>query len=97
MSNSLQRKKAKQLGVVIKPSTNKKKKLDVFKQGKKIASIGGVRPNGKAYNDYATYLNTIGKTAADKKRQAYLKRHSKTAKTKNGKRTNSYYADKILW
>jgi len=47
----IQRKKARALGVEIKPSTNPKKKLDVFKGGKKVASIGG-----KGYKDYATYL-----------------------------------------
>ena len=32
--------RAKTLGVEIKPSTRKNKKLDVFKQGEKVASIG---------------------------------------------------------
>ena len=33
---------AKKLGVIIKPSTNPKKKIDVYdKNGKKIASIDG--------------------------------------------------------
>ena len=36
----LQYKKAKALGVEIKPSTKKGKKIDVFKDGKKVASIG---------------------------------------------------------
>ncbi len=93
----LQEQKAKKLGVSIKPSTRKNKKLDVFKDGKKIASIGGVRKTGVAYGDYATYIKTLGKKEADKKRKNYLARHSKEPKTKNGKKTNSYYADKILW
>lgn len=89
----LQREKAKKLNVIIKPSQNSKKKIDVFnKDGKKIASIGA-----KGYNDYATYLQNIPKEEADKKRKNYLARHSKEPKMKNGKRTNSYYADKILW
>ena len=33
---------AKKLNVEIKPSTNKKKKIDVFKDNKKIASIGAI-------------------------------------------------------
>ena len=33
-------KQAKRLGVQVKPSTNKTKKIDVYKQGKKIASVG---------------------------------------------------------
>jgi hypothetical protein len=88
----LQRKKAAQIGVTIKPSTNKKKKLDVFKNGVKVGSIGAL-----GYMDYASYLEKIPKAEADKKRSNYLKRHSKEPKMKNGKRTNSYYADKILW
>ena len=87
----VQRRKAKREGVTIKPSTNPKKKLDVFKKDKKVASIGA-----KGYKDYATYLQE-DKQLAEKKRKNYLKRHSKEPKSKDGKKTNSYYADKILW
>lgn len=89
----IQLKKAKKLGVEIKPSTNKKKKLDVFnKKGEKVGSIGAI-----GYKDYGTYLQELPKKDADKKRKNYLARHSKEPKMKDGKRTNSYYADKILW
>lgn len=89
----IQLKKAKRLGVEIKPSTNPKKKLDVFnKKGEKIASIGAT-----GYKDYGTYLQELPKKDADKKRKNYLARHAKEPKMKDGKRTNSYYADKILW
>ena len=88
----LQRTKAKNLGLTIKPSTNKKKKVDVFKGDKKVGSVGAL-----GYNDYATYIQKIGKKDADKKRKNYLKRHAKEPKIKEGKRTNSYYADRILW
>ena len=89
----LQRKKAKALGLTIKSSTNKKKKVDVFnKEGKKVGSVGA-----QGYMDYASYIRTIGKKEADKKRSAYLKRHAKEPKMKDNKRTNSYYADQILW
>jgi hypothetical protein len=40
---------AKKLGVTVKPSTNKNKKIDVFKGGEKIASVGGA-----GYADYPT-------------------------------------------
>ena len=43
--------KAKELEVVIKPSSNILKKIDVFKNGKKLASIGA-----RGMNDYPTYL-----------------------------------------
>ena len=89
--------KAKKLGVEIKSSTSKNKKIDIFKDNKKVASVGGVKSDGTAYNDYATYLTILPKKEADKKRNNYLKRHSKEPKMKDGKRTNSYYADKILW
>ena len=41
----------KELGVEIKPSTNILKKIDVFKNGKKVATIGA-----RGMNDYPTYL-----------------------------------------
>lgn len=88
----IQKKKAEKLKVEIKPSTNKKKKLDVFKDGEKVASIGA-----SGYKDYGTYLEELPKKDADKKRKNYLARHKKEPKMKDGKRTNSYYADKILW
>lgn len=80
---------AKRLGVTIKPSTNKKKKLDVFKDDKKIASIGAV-----GYGDYPTFMKSEGKEYADKKRSAYKKRHEKDRHVKG---TNSWWADNILW
>jgi len=60
---------AERLGLIIKPSKKKSKKLDVFKNNKKIASIGA-----KNYGDYGTYMKTKGKTYADKKRKGYLAR-----------------------
>lgn len=91
-------KKAKEEGVVIKASSNPLKKIDVFdKDGVKLASVGGVRKNGIPYNDYPTYIKKSGVVEADKKRKAYLKRHAKNAKLKDGKRTPSYFADVLLW
>jgi hypothetical protein len=84
--------KANKIGVKIKPSENKKKKVDVFKNGLKVGSIGAM-----GYKDYGTYLEELPKKEADKKRKNYLARHSKEPKTKDGKKTNSYFADKILW
>ena len=46
---------AKILGVEIKPSTNKTKKIDVFKNGEKIASIGAI-----GYKDYPTFIKEKG-------------------------------------
>lgn len=80
---------AKRLGVTIKPSTNKKKKIDVFKDGDKIASIGAV-----GYGDYPTFTKEKGKEFADKKRQLYKKRHEKDRHIKG---TPGFFADQILW
>ena len=86
---------AKKLGVSIKPSKLKNKKIDIFnKDGKKIASVGGVKKDGSYYKDYPTYTKTEGKEKADKRRRLYKIRHEKNRK-KVG--TNAYYADKILW
>ena len=81
--------KASKLGVDIKPSKSKGKKIDVFKEGKKITSIGA-----KGYKDYPTYIKEKGKSYADKRRKLYKDRHQKD-RTKYGSR--GWYADKILW
>jgi hypothetical protein len=85
---------AKKLGVDIKPSKNKTKKIDVFKNGKKIASVGAI-----GYKDYPTYtiLENKGvyeKGYAKKRRKLYKIRHTKDRKI-NG--SAGYYADKLLW
>ena len=77
---------AKKLNVDIKPSTNKTKKIDVFKDNEKIASIGEI-----GYSDYPTYITEKGKEYADKRKILYHKRHNKN----NGK--ISKYTKAILW
>ena len=87
---------AKRIGVVVRPSKLKGKKIDVFKDGKKVASVGAV-----GYGDFGTFLKTLGPIKAARRRRAYLRRHSTEPKTKmvDGRkvRTPSYYADTILW
>ena len=85
---SYSKKRAAELGVKIKPSTRSGKKIDVFKNGKKIASIGA-----KGYNDYPTFKEKYGKKFADQRKKAYLARHKKNII----KNTPGYYAAKILW
>tara|TARA_R100001129_G_scaffold116290_1_gene80318 strand:- start:648 stop:923 length:276 start_codon:yes stop_codon:yes gene_type:complete len=80
---------AKKLGVVVKPSKVKGKKLDVFKKGKKVASVGA-----KGYNDYPTFIEKKGKKYADERRRLYKIRHNKDRKKRG---TPGYYADKLLW
>ena len=85
---------AKKLGVEIKPSKTKGKKIDVFKKGKKIASVGAI-----GYKDYPTYMQLekqgkVAKGTANKRRKMYKIRHNKDRKVRG---SNGYYADKILW
>jgi hypothetical protein len=81
--------KAKELNVTIKPSTNKNKKIDVFKNNKKIASIGAI-----GYNDYPNYIIKNDKAYAHERRRLYRIRHNKDRNVKN---SNGFYANKLLW
>ena len=80
---------AKKIGVVVKPSTNKTKKIDVYKQGKKIASVGA---NGM--NDFPTYIKKMGLKYAKTRRRLYKQRHEKD---RHAKWSRGWLADKLLW
>jgi hypothetical protein len=85
---------AKKLGVEVKPSKVKGKKIDVFKDGKKVVSVGGA-----GYPDYPTYKKMeadgrVPKGTADSRRKAYKTRH---AKDRNVRGSGGFYADKLLW
>jgi len=80
---------AKKLGVSVKASTVRGKKIDVYKCNKKVASIGA-----KGYGDYPTFLRERGKKYAEERRLAYKKRHQKNRTIPN---TPGFYADKLLW
>jgi hypothetical protein len=83
-------KQADKLGVKIKPSTNPKKKIDVFDYNNQyILSIGA-----RGYGDFPTYLEEKGKTYADERRRLYKIRHNKD-RMKEG--SAGYYADQLLW
>ena len=84
-----QRNTARRLGVQIKTSSTPSKKIDVYKNNKKLVSIGA-----KGYSDYDTYLRTHGKKYADERRRLYKIRHENN---RHKKGTAGYYADKILW
>jgi hypothetical protein len=79
------RNKANDLGLVVKPSTRKGKKIDVFKNDKKIASIGSL-----GMMDYPTYLLVRGKEYADERRRLYRLRHT-------GNSIGEELARKLLW
>ena len=79
--------KAKQLNVTIKSSKKKNKKIDIYKDGHLISSIGFL-----GAKDYPTYIKEMGKSYADERRRLYRIRHKNDLKSGNG-----YYANKILW
>jgi hypothetical protein len=89
--SSYTRSKAKKLGLEVKRSTRKGKKIDVFKHGKKIASIGAL-----GYDDYTTYSKK-SKSKANERRRLYHIRHKKDSKRKNGSITPGYLASQLLW
>ena len=81
------RKQSKKLGVVIKHSSNTKKKLDVFKKGKKVCSVGAIE-----YDNFPTHVLKHGLAYGKTRRRLYRIRH-----TKDRKKGCGFYADKILW
>jgi hypothetical protein len=80
---------AKKIGVEVKPSTNKTKKIDIFKKDKKIASVGAY-----GMNDYPTYIKLKGKKYANTRRKLYKMRHEKD---RHKKWSHGWLADKLLW
>ena len=84
--------KAKDINVNVKPSTNSNKKIDVFKNGQKVASVGAT-----GYLDFPTYIKTKGLEYALNRRRLYYARHNNEENIKNGKLTPSFYAKYLLW
>lgn len=83
------RNQAKKFGVSVKVSENPLKKLDVFKNGKKIASIGA-----RGYKDYGIYLIEKGEKYANERRRLYRIRHSGEQSKVS---SPGYYAWHLLW
>lgn len=89
-----QRQAAKRLGVTIRPSSSKGKKIDVYKDGFKIASIGDI-----AYKDYWIYVREekkglIPRGTAEQRKQMYRARHGRECGAVG---TPGYYSCRILW
>ena len=80
---------ARRIGVMVKPSTNPKKKIDVFKDDKKVASVGAV-----GFSDYPHYLQDKGKAFADERKRLYHIRHRKT---ENKIGSPSFFSSRLLW
>ena len=71
---------ARKIGVVVKPSTNPEKKIDVYRQSRKIASVGAA-----GMNDFPTYMLKKGKKYAYTRRRLYRIRHKKDRHIKGRK------------
>ena len=80
---------AKKHGYIVEVAQNKKKKIDVFKDNVKIASIGDSR-----YKDYPTYLEERGLTFANVRKFLYYKRHKKDIEIKE---SPGYLSSILLW
>jgi len=81
--------RAKELGVIIKPSKKGNYKIDVYDKNnnKYITSIGH-----RDYLDYPTIIKKNGKEYADYRRVLFKKRHGKYKKG-----TRGWYSSYILW
>jgi hypothetical protein len=77
---------AKKMNLLLKPSTVKDKKIDVYKNDEKIASIGAL-----GMNDYQMYIKSHGKAYANERRRLYYIRHP------NNNTLNERLSKKLLW
>ena len=73
---------AARLGVDVRKSRAKGKKIDVIRSGKVVASVGAI-----GYDDFTKHRD-------EKRKKNYKKRFEKT---RHKKGTASYYADQLLW
>ena len=85
--NPLILKQAKKIGVEVKKASDIEKKLDVYYEGRKIASIGD-----SDYEDYYSYLKRDGIEVAEEHRRRYKLRHQKDFDHLRG-----YLAWVLLW
>ena len=75
--------------MVVKPSHKPENKIDVFRDGHLIGSIGA-----KGMGDYGVYLEEKGKEYAEERRRLYKKRHQKD-RTKTW--SKGWLSDRLLW
>ena len=73
----------------MKPSTVKDKKIDVFRKGEKIASVGFL-----GFLDYPNYIKEKGLNYANNRRKLYKLRHEKD---RHKKWSRGWLADQLLW
>ena len=92
MTASVYERRAKAVGLTIRPSKRTGKKFDVFRGGVFQTSIGQ-----KGAQDLETYSRQ-DKELAEQRRAAYKARHvHRHTKFRDGKITAAWAADKILW
>ena len=80
---------ARKFGVTVKPSTNKTKKIDVYRRNKKIGSVGAY-----GMNDFPTFMKLRGEKFAKTRRRLYKIRHNNDRKIKW---SHGWLSDKLLW
>jgi hypothetical protein len=98
------KRRAKQLGVTVTPSTKPKKyKIDVKPKTHTPSSTTTkssiIRCGAPQYADYPTYMNLekkglVPKGYAKTRRRLYKQRHEKDRHVKG---TRGWYADQLLW
>ena len=83
--------RARQLGVIIKPSTKAPYKIDVFSRetGDYITSIGDRR-----YGDWLSIVEDKGYDEGERRRQLYLKRHKKDSQVPGSR---GFFSASLLW
>ena len=80
---------AKKHGFIIKLSNRKNKKLDVFKNGLFLGSIGHL-----LYSDYPSYIASHGLHFANERRRLYYIRHKRDIAVIN---SLGWIASILLW
>lgn len=88
------RAKARALGVTVKPSGRKGKKIAVYKNGGKVADVGAL-----GYCDFPCWKmreksGAVPPGTADIRRRAYKARHNNDRKKRG---SPGWWADKLLW
>ncbi|MCB9097713.1 MAG: hypothetical protein H6630_08900 [Arcobacter sp.] len=78
-----------------KKSSNKLKKYDAYKNGKKIASFGAIRKDGKPYEQFFDKIGLYSdyNHNSEKRKNAYFARHKKTYP----KESADWFSKKYLW
>jgi hypothetical protein len=88
-------KQAKRIGVTVKPSLKKDKKIDVYRPDKKNKTLKKIASVGAAgMNDFPTYIQKRGLVFAKTRRRLYKMRHEKD---RHIKWSHGWLADKLLW